>query len=96
MQSDLDAENITYTTEDVAPTTEEKLLIEREDAQTIDEIHEALQVKGGMLDRKLVTSDSKQSIASNIRNLPAGDEKDALAELYHIMTGETPSETLQV
>jgi len=96
VQSDLDAENITYTTEDVAPTTEEKLLIEREDAQTIDEIHEALQVKGGMLDRKLVTSDSKQSIASNIRNLPAGDEKDALAELYHIMTGETPSETLQV
>jgi hypothetical protein len=95
VQSDLDAENVTYTTEDVAPTTEEKLLIEREGARTIDEIDEALQVKGGMLDRKLISQKTKDNAATAIQNISDADTQTALAELYEVLTGETPSETLQ-
>lgn len=89
VQADLDSENVTYTTEDVAPTKQEKTLIEREDAQNISEVEEALTVQNDLLERKLISQTSKDTAAEAIQNVSDADAQVALEKIYEVLTGET-------
>jgi hypothetical protein len=94
VQNDLDAEGVAYTTEDVSPTTQEKTIIEREEASNINEIEQALTQQNDLVERRLVSQATKDNAATAIQNVSDADAQTALEQLYEVLTGETPSETL--
>lgn len=95
VQADLDANGVASTTEDVSPSIQEQVIIEREEATNTDEIEHALTQKEDLLERRLISDKSKEAAATAIQNVSDSDAQNALAHLYEIMTGDTLSETLQ-
>jgi hypothetical protein len=93
---ELDALGISYQVSDVSVSQKERLIIEREGARNQNEIEDALKHKATLLDRELIEDSSKQPIAEAIKQLESTDPDlaGALGEVYHVVTGETPQETL--
>jgi hypothetical protein len=93
---ELDTLGVSYQVSDVSVSQKERLIIEREGARNQNEIEDALEHKATLLDRELVEDSSKQPIAQAIKQLESTDSDlaSALGEVYHVVTGETPQETL--
>jgi transcriptional regulator of NAD metabolism len=96
LKTELDALSISYQVSDVSVSQKERLIIEREGARNQNEIEDTLQNKATLLDRDLIEDSSRKPIAKAIKQLESTDAElaSALGEVYHIMTGETPQETL--
>jgi hypothetical protein len=96
LTTELDALSISYQVSDVSVSQKERLIIEREGARNQNEIEDALKHKATLLDRALIEDSSKQPIADAIKQLESTDPDlaGALGEVYHVVTGETPQETL--
>jgi len=94
--AELDSIGVPYSAEDVSPTPKEKHVIEREGARNEQEIEAALATRGTLLDRALIKDSSKGPIAQAIVELESSDAElsAAFGEMYHVMSGETPQETL--
>lgn len=96
LTTELDALSISYQVSDVSVSQKERLIIEREGARNKNEIENALKHKATLLDRELIEDSSKQPIAQAIKQLESTDPDlaGALGEVYHVVTGETPQETI--
>lgn len=96
LTTELDALSISYQVSDVSVSQKERLIIEREGARNQNEIEDALKHKATLLDRELIEDSSKQPIAQAIKQLESTDADlaGALGEVYHVVTGETPQETI--
>lgn len=96
LTSELDRLGISYQVSDVSVSQKERLIIEREGARNQNEIEDALKHKATLLDRELIEDSSKQPIAQAIKQLESTDPDlaGALGEVYHVVTGETPQETI--
>jgi hypothetical protein len=96
LTAELDALDVPYEITDVSVSEKERLIIEREGARNEREIKQALATRGTLLDRTLIKDSSKEPIARAIVELESSDAElsAAFGEMYHVMSGETPQETL--
>jgi len=94
--AELDALGVPYSAEDVSPTPKERHVIEREGARTAQEIEKALGQKAELLDRELVTDETKVPIAQALDSMKETDPElaGALDNVFEVMTGETSQELL--
>jgi len=94
--AELDALGVPYSAEDVSPTPKERHVIEREGARNAQEIEKALGQKAELLDRELVTDETKVPIAEAIDSMKGTDPElaGALDNVFEVMTGETSQELL--
>jgi len=89
----LDNAEISYEVSEYAPTPEEEYLIERAGATNDSEIDRVLENERDLVDREMVSGESKERLAQTIGDLDS-DEAVALEVLYEIVTGESVDETL--
>ena len=97
IEGELSTADVPYETRDVAPTPKQRYLIEREGARNADEVMEAIEAKGTLLDRALVTDETKVPIATAISGMQDSDPElaEALDNVFEVMTGETVAELLE-
>ena len=89
VQALLDENSITYETTDVAPTEAEKDAIEYYDVTNGREIEEAVQKHHSSLNRSRISQASKDKLRTDIGNISDADAKQAIEDIFEILTGET-------
>jgi hypothetical protein len=79
-----------------ALTDTQKYVLEREGVTNDDAVNLALEKRAGLLDRALVDDQTREPIADAIQQIQSQDADlgTALANVYEILTGETPTETV--
>jgi len=91
--AELDAESVDYDSFEFALSDKEKHIIEREDPDGTN-LEQVLNQKSELIDRELVTDETKEPIASTLLSLESQDPElaQALSNVFEVMTGETPAE----
>lgn len=97
IEGECSTREIPYETRDIAPTAKQRYLIERANARNTTEVEDAIEAKGTLLDRDLVTDDTKAPIAEAINQMGSNDPElaGALDNVFEVMTGETSDELLE-